>query len=266
MNCQSRSGGGADYTYDTNMGFSRVNGLANNFSVKNIGPTLSLWTSTSDSIRSISPAAFTVEATFKLANGGYRTLVGRESYGTATIEAALAALYFQALPDNRVAIKFCDVAGYWHQAISAPGAIATYDSAVNPNGDGVPWYSMAGVSSPSTLSLYLRNVTAGTAWQLIAQTDLTQSGSPNTALSAGAGDGSDWDAGNWTVGRGLFNGAHTDRASGFIDEVRISTAARTLSELLYCEVPAGNNWMGLLNGNLSLSQLSIPGTHDSGAE
>src|SRR5206468_7739138 len=28
---------------------------------------------------------------------------------------------------------------------------------------------------------------------------------------------------------------------------------------------AGNNWMTSLNGNLSLSQISIPGTHDSGA-
>jgi 1-phosphatidylinositol phosphodiesterase len=258
-------GGGADYIYDTNLGFSRINGLANNFSVKNIGPTLSMWTSTSDPIRSISPAAFTIEATFKLVNGGYRTIVGRESYGTVTAEAALAALYFQAMPENRVSIQFCDVAGYWHQAVSATGAITTFDSTANPTGNGVPWYSMAGVSNGSTLSLYLRNVTAGGAWQLVAQTDLTPSGSTNTALTAGAGDGSDWDAGNWTVGRGLFAGGHTDRASGFIDEVRISTVARTPSELLYCEVPAGNNWMELLNGNLSLSQLSIPGTHDSGA-
>lgn len=257
--------GGAGYLFTSNLGFTRINGLANNFSVRNNGPTPSMWTATTDPINSISPAAFTIEATFKLENGNYRTIVGRDSYGTASSDAALSALYFQALPDNKVAIKFCDVSGYWHQAVSAAGVIQTFDYASNPNGNGIPWYSMAGISNGSTLSLYLRNVTAGEPWQLIAQTDLVQSGSPNRALTAGSGDGTDWDAGNWTIGRGLFNGAHADRAWGFIDEVRISTNARGVAGLLYCEIPSGNNWMGQLNCNLSLSQISIPGTHDSGA-
>jgi 1-phosphatidylinositol phosphodiesterase len=257
--------GAAGYTYTADLGFTRVDGLANNFCVKNTGADPSMWTSTQAPINGISPAAFTIEAMFKLANGGYRTIVGRDSYGTVNGDAALAALYFQAIPNNAVAIKFCDVSGFWHQAVSADGAIQTFNPDTNPNGDGVPWYAMAGVSNGQMLSLYLRNVTAGGAWQLLAQTDMTQSGSPNRALTAGAGDGGDWDAGNWSVGRGLHNGNHEDRAIGFIDEVRISTIARTTSQLLLCQRPTGTQWMGLCNGNLSLSQLSIPGTHDSGA-
>ena len=70
---------------------------------------------------------------------------------------------------------------------------------------------MAAVSDGSMLSLYLRDVTAG-GWHLIAQTDMTLSGSPNTALTKGTGDGGDWNAGDWSVGRGLYNGGHGDRA------------------------------------------------------
>ena len=38
-----------------------------------------------------------------------------------------------------------------------------------------------------------------------------------------------------------------------------------LGVLPLCARTAGNNWMNGLNGNLPLSQFSIPGTHDSGA-
>lgn len=254
----------AGYTYVTDLGFTVVNGLPNRFSVRNSGPSPSMWTSTADPINLISPAAFTIEAMFKLENGGFRTIVGRDSYGT-NADAALAALYFQALPDNAVAIKFCDVAGYWHQAVSATNAIQTFDNAANPTGSGIPWYAMAAVSNGSTLSLYLRNISAAGQWQLIARTDMTQSGSPDTALTPGAGNGSNWDAGNWSVGRGLHNGSHVDRALGFIDEIRISTTALSVSDLLWCRPPGQTDWMAFLDGGLSLSKLSIPGTHDSGA-
>ena len=61
----------------------------------------------------------------------------------------LAALYFQAVPNNGLAIKFCDVSGYWHEAISANNAYAGFDYPTNPDGIGVPWYSMAGISDGS---------------------------------------------------------------------------------------------------------------------
>ena len=252
------------YSYDTDLGFTIVNDLPNKFCIHNNGQSPSMWTSTDDPINSSSPSAFTIEATFKLENGDCRTIVGRDSYGTNS-DAALSALYFQVLPDNAVAIKFCDVSGYWHQAVSGTGAIQTFDAASDPIGSNTPWYSMAGISDGSTLSLYLRNITGQGGWQLLVQTDLRESGSPNTALTVGAGDGTDWDAGNWSVGRGLRNGNYVDRALGFIDEIRISDTALDVSELLYCRPPGGNDWVGYIDSNLSISELSIPGTHDSGA-
>ena len=222
----------AGFVYKTDVGGSLVDGAANNFSVKNSGGYPGMATATGAGIQTITPAAFTIEATFKLENGGYKTLVGRDSRGSATQNGDLAALYLQAVPGNGLAIKFCDVSGYWHEAISAENIWTGFNHGENPDGLDTPWYSVAGVSDGSTLSLYLRNVTAGGAWELIAQTFNIDSESPDTALTAGTGDGGDWDAGNWTVGRGIYAGGHGDRAYGFIDEVRISDAALSTSELL----------------------------------
>jgi hypothetical protein len=224
--------GGAGYRYNSEVGGPVVSGAVNNFSVKNSGGGPAMWTDPADGINSITPSAFTIEATFKLENGGWRTIVGRDSRGTATTNGDLAAMYFQATPGNHLAIKFCDVQGYWHEAVSASNAFTGFDWGPNPDGIGVPWYSMAAVSDGSILSLYLRNVTDGGAWTLIAQTDIAASGSSNTAMHAGAGSGGDWQAGNWTVGRGMYAGGHGDRAYGFIDEVRISEAALSTSQFL----------------------------------
>ena len=236
--------GGAGYAYKTDVAASVFGGHANNFSVKNTGGGPAMFTSTTHGINNIQPAAFTIEATFKLENGGYRTIVGRDSRGAATVNGDLAALYFQAMPGNALAIKFADVSGVWHEAISQANAFTSFDFPTNPDGIGVPWYSMAGVSDGSTLSLYLRDVTANSAWQLLAQTDMTISGSPNTALTMGTGDGGDWNAGDWSVGRGLYAGGHGDRAYGFIDEVRISDSALAVGEFLVPE-PATLALLGL---------------------
>jgi hypothetical protein len=225
----------AGYAYKTDVAAPVFGGHANNFSAKNSGGNPAMFTNTASGINTIQPAAFTIEATFKLENGGYRTIVGRDSQGAYANDQALSALYFQAMPDNVLAIKFCDVAGYWHEAVSAANVISTFDYPSNPDGVGVPWYSMAGVSDGKTLSLYLRNATAQGEWQLLAQTDMTLSGSIDTALTKGTGDGGDWNAGDWSVGRGLWNGWHVDRAYGFIDEVRISDSALTVGEFLVPE-------------------------------
>lgn len=234
----------AGYAYKTDVAAPTFGGHANNFSAKNTGGSPAMFTSTSHGINNIQPAAFTIEATFKLENGGYRTIVGRDSRGAATVNGDLAALYFQATPGNTLAIKFADVSGVWHEAVSQANAFTGFDFPTNPDGLNVPWYSMAGVSDGSTLSLYLRDVTAGSPWQLLAQTDMTISGSANTALTMGTGDGGDWNAGDWSVGRGLYAGGHGDRAYGFIDEVRISDSALAVSEFLVPE-PATLALLGL---------------------
>lgn len=231
--------GWAGYAYHANVGMPTVplTGAANNFSVKNSGGYPALFTQSGTALQSWQPAAWSVEASFKLENGGFRTIVGRDSRGSATVNGDLAAMYFQAMPGNALAIKFCDSAGYWHEAISANNAFVGFDYPTDPDGNLAPWYSMAATSDGSTLSLYLRNLTTPTGWDLIAQTDMTTSGSANTALTMGTGSGGDWQAGNFSVGRGLYAGGHGDRAYGYVDEVRLSDTALTSDQFLMVPEP-----------------------------
>ncbi|MBB5352693.1 hypothetical protein HNR46_002941 [Haloferula luteola] len=225
-------GGNAGYAYNSNVGGAYVNGVANNLSVRNTGGGPAMWTETGSALQTMTFATFTIEVSFKLENGGWRTIIGRDSQGAATINGDLAALYLQATPDNALAIKFADVTGVWHDATSATNIFTSFDFASDNAGDTAPWYSASAVSDGSTLSLYLRDVDAGGGWSLIASTDMTLSGSTDTTMTAGTGDGGDWDAGNFSIGRGLYGGGHGDRAYGFIDEVRISDEALTPSGFL----------------------------------
>lgn len=235
------TGGGAGFVYREDLPGNTLNGgAANNFSIQNTGGGPAAFTAAGD-MRTIEPAAFTIEASFKPENGGFRSILGRDSRGLNAGDPNLASLYFQLVPGDAVAIKYIDKDGFFHVAESAPGAITGFAFPDVQNGN---WYNMAGVSDGSTLSLYLDDVTAGTGYQLVAQTDLTLSGSTNTALSNGSTgdgnvglgpDGNDWAAGDWTVGRGLYNGGHADRGYGLIDEVRISTAPLDVSEFLFFE-------------------------------
>lgn len=236
----------AGYRYRDAVAHSTIplTGAANILSVKNAGGVPGMFTQTGSYISTMTPPAFTVEVTCKLENGGYRTIIGRDSYGTAIngddTNPQLAAFYLQAIPSNGLAVKYCDADGYWHDAISNTGVFQSFDYATNPDGEGIPWYSLAAVSDGLWLKLYLYDHDhPENGYVLIAQNDLLNDnpGSTNTSLSAGAGDGGDWDAGNWSVGRGLYNGDHTDRAWGYIDEVRISEAALDPSDFLFSENP-----------------------------
>ncbi len=225
------TGGCCGYAYRSDVATSTIaaTGAANNFSVQNTGGGPGMFTGPTG-IRSITPAAFTIETSFRLENGGYRTIIGRDGTDVADVNRELAPLYLQAIPGNALAIKFADQEGFWHEAVSPAGALNTFGPPNVSEGD---WYHASAVSDGSTLSLYLANATQGTGYQLVAQTDMTLSGSTNTAMATPAGAGGDWVAGNWTVGRGMFNGGHGDRAFGFIDEVRISSNAVPLTEMLH---------------------------------
>ena len=230
----------AGYAYRSDVAVAAVpkTKAVNAFSVKNSGAFPGLFTSSADSvpagkdIETLAFAQFTIEAFFKVEGGGHRTLVGRDARDVVA-NGALAALYFQLIPGDALAIKFADVSGYWHEAVSAAGAVQgfTYDG--DPEGTLGKWYYAAALSDGATLSLYLANMTDGGGLQLVARTDISTSSSPNTTLAKGVTSGANWHAGGWSVGRGLYNGSHTDRAWGFIDEVRISDAALTPEELLF---------------------------------
>lgn len=241
-------GGFAGYAYRTDVAVATIplTGDPNNFSVQNTGGYPALFTETGGALQTWTPSAWTIEVTFQPENGGYRTLVGRDSQGAntqgASPNADLSALYLQMIPGDALAIKYCDADGYWHEAISADGLVQGFDF---PDTAAGLWQSAAAVSDGSTLSLFYRNVELGGPWQLVAQTDLTASGSTDTALTAGMGSGGDWAAGNFSVGRGLYAGGHSDRAWGFIDEVRLSDTALTPDQFLLVPEPTTLAFAGL---------------------
>lgn len=228
------TGGGGGYNYKADVPAATIpqTGTANAFSVQNSGGGPAMWCNT---LEAWAPAQFTIEATFKPESGGYRTIVGRDSRAYATLGGAdpnAAALYFQLQPGDACAVTFQDVGGYNYTAVSAAGLIHGFSFGSDPSGLTGKWYAMAGVSDGTKLSLYLNDLAAGTGYQLVAQT-LLNKGSTNTALTPGTGSGGDWKAGDFSVGRGLYNGGHTDRAYGFIDEVRLSDAALTPNQFLF---------------------------------
>lgn len=243
------NGGGAGYQYRSDVPFATVpgTGATDNFSAKNTGGGPAMYTTSSVShpsgvdAETMTPAAFTVEASWKPENGGFRTLVGRDARNIATSDGALSALYLQATPDGNMAVKFTDVAGNFHQALSAPGLIHGFDFGSDPNGLTGTWYNIAGVSDGTTLSLYVNGA-------LVASSPIV---STDPRLAIGTTSGSDWHAGEWSVGRGLFNGGHSDRAYGFIDEVRISNSALAPSQFLMPVVPEPAMGTILLVGLLS---------------
>ena len=163
----------------------------------------------------ITPGAWTVEALCKLDTQPWAaTVVGRDGRDVSNADAAKAPFYLSVRNFNYgtgnevVAVEFTDVSGYTHEATSAQGAITLGT-----------WYHIAAVSDGALLSLYLNG-------NLIMQTDMTLSGSPDTALAIGGGTpGGDNYPGTWSVGRGMWDGGHSDRWFGNIDEVAISDTA-----------------------------------------
>ncbi len=224
----------AGYMYRTSLTATTIpaTGEPNTLSVKNTGGapgmfTYSLFSApTGVDIDTMTPRAFTIEASFKIeANNGYRTVVGRDATFVAG-NPDLSALYFQVRPQDRMTIVYVDLAGMDHTVESEAGLIQGFDYPTDPDGLTAPWYNAVAVSDGTTLSLYVNNV-------LVGSTDL--SASPDPSLTRGNIDGGDWHAGGWSVGRGLYGGGHTDRAYGYIDEVRISNVALTPDQFLFAK-------------------------------
>ncbi|RYD20781.1 MAG: hypothetical protein EOP88_13730, partial [Verrucomicrobiaceae bacterium] len=202
-------------------------GAPNSFSVQNsnafpgmsaIGTPLTNW----------SPESWTVEAVVRPDDATlatYQTIIGRDSMGTFAGEPALAAFYFSIAPNGSLRVVFTDVAGNrW-----------AVDSAANVMQD-AKWQAVAATSDGDTLSLYLKNITNGDVnYTLLGTRNI--SASLNPAISPGAGDGGDWDAGVFTVGRGIYNGAHGDRFAGHIDDIRFSNGALAPADFLYTTPP-----------------------------
>lgn len=222
--------------WGSNWAFSRsavpwartpLTGVANTLSVQNANNVPSL-SAIGTSLTTWSPGAWTIEAAIRPDGvAGYQTIVGRDSLGANDGNPALAALYFSLRPNGVLAISFTDAAHNNWSLESASNAIVAGQ-----------WQAVAATSDGQMLRLYLRNITAGAlAYTLLGTLDISSSLTPQ--LSTGTGDGASWDPGVITVGRGLFNGAHTDRFLGYIDDVRLSSAALSPTDLLYSLTPPG---------------------------
>lgn len=201
-------------------------GATNHLSIQNAGsyPALS---AIGTPLTQWSPTAWTIEAAIRPddATNGYQTFIGRDSRGASAGNPALAALYFSVLPNGGIRFLFTDVAGNTWQV----------DSAANTAQDG-KWLAVAATSDGSTLSLYGKDMTlAESSYTLLASADI--SSSTNPSITTGTGDGADWDAGVFSIARGLYDGGHTDRFFGFLDDIRFTDGTLDPSEFLYSVPP-----------------------------
>lgn len=211
---------GMNWSDDIPVSQVPLTGIENQLSIEHAGdyPAAMTWSEQSSpsgvDLETWTPSAWTIESSFKADSLSWaHTIVGRDGTDVSNESASKAPLYFSVRKfsgdgSESVAIEFTDLQGYTHSAISDPGIVTTGQ-----------WYSMVAVSDGETLSLYLDK-------ELVAQTDMTASGSTNTALAVGDGTpgGDNW-PGTWSVGRGMWAGGHADRWYGNIDEVRISDTA-----------------------------------------
>jgi hypothetical protein len=249
------SGTNTDLKYSSNVAAATVPqlGVSNTASLQNATSNF-FSVSTTDNgnagnptaaLSSWSPTSWTIEAAFNVSNlTGNKTIVGRDGRGVSNEQAA--PLYFGTRGTN-VAVDFQDSAGNRWSVVSGSGGAQSYTLSA------ASWYSMVATSDGSLLSLYVKNLTAGdTNFTLIGTSAIT---SLDASLAVGTGDGSDWDVGDFSVGRGLFNGGHVDRipAGRFLDDIRFSDVALSSDQFLYT-VPEPSGF-GILAGSIGMFAL-----------
>lgn len=200
-------------------------GAANTRSLQNSNALPSLST-TDTGLITWSPTSWTLEAAIRPDTvTGIQTFIGRDSRGSHAPDPGLAALYFAVRPNGVLALQYTDAGGKNWNVESAAGAVSA-----------AKWQAVAATSDGTVLKIYLRNLTDNApAYSLLASVNIT---STNPAITTGDGDGTDWDAGVFTVGRGLYNGNHTDRFLGHLDDIRFSEGALAHDQFLYSTYPS----------------------------
>ncbi len=148
---------------------------------------------------------FTVEALTTTSGSGFRTVVGRDARHVSASDQSLAAFYLGLNPDNHPLARMTDNYGQTAEVIATGVTV--------PNDDST-WYHLAAVRQGDVLKLYVNGVEE-------ASTQVVGLG----ALANGTLNHLDWHKGGWSVGRGLYAGAHGDRWFGHIDAVAVSGVA-----------------------------------------
>jgi hypothetical protein len=210
-------GGYAGEGYRSLVPISQVpqTGAANTLSLQSTGGVPGMWTEPGSGIQTWKPLTWTVEAYFRTTDlDDWRVVVGRDG---DDINAEHPAFRIMNTGDGGNAIRaaFCDMAGNVHVLNTSNGFVQLGQ-----------WYHVAATSDGTNFVLYVNGVEE--ARLVINSVDARLSDGSN----GNAAGGGDWAPGNWTVFRGMWNGGHSDRWYGYIDEVRISDAALAPSEFL----------------------------------
>ncbi len=206
-----------------------TNSQQNDFSIKSTGdyPAAYTWSDQSQpsgsDIENFRGSSFTVEALATVSGSGFRTVLGRDAVNLSSADGGLAALYLGLDNGNHAVFRYLDVDGHTVELASS----TTYAA------DDDVFHHFVGVTDGSTVSLYVDGELEDQA-----------TGQSLGGLGIGTTSGSEWHAGGWSVGRGLFAGGHTDRWQGYIDAVAISgvalaPAAFVLNDVSLPDAPVG---------------------------
>ena len=205
---------GEAYRDSVPMGQVPLTGVADNFCLQSTGDVPGMWTETGATIQTWKPLEWTVEAFVRSTSiDNWRVAVGRDGDEVGGREDPP----FRLMMTNASAFRcnFTDMAGAYHELNTSNGFVE-HDQ----------WYHVAATSDGTTFRLYVDG-------NMLAETllDNTTDARLNDGSTSGV-DGGDWDPGNWTVFRGMWNGGHSDRWLGYIDEVRLSDTALTPDQFL----------------------------------
>jgi hypothetical protein len=162
-----------------------------------------------DGIRAWSPSTWTIELSFKLNDvGGWRTLIGRDDW-TGIPDDIGPSLQVQSNGiDDAMRVAFATVSDEHYELFSSlipePGK----------------WYHLAVVTDGDRLDMYADQFD-GNGFQNIG----------TLIMDAGI-DHSLRPTGNWTFGRGWYNGNFVDHIDGNMDNIRFSDEALTTDQFI----------------------------------
>ncbi|MHC4206070.1 MAG: LamG-like jellyroll fold domain-containing protein [Planctomycetota bacterium] len=162
-----------------------------------------------DGIRAWSPGTWTIELSFKLNDpSGWKTLIGRDDW--TGIEGDIGpALQVQSNGiDDAMRVAFATISGEHYEL---------FTSLVPVPGK---WYHLAVITDGDQLDVYADQLD-GNGFQNIG-----------TLTMAAGIDHSLRPTGNWTFGRGWYNGNFVDHIDGNMDNIRFSDEALTTDQLI----------------------------------
>jgi alpha-L-arabinofuranosidase len=167
---------------------------------------------TTTSINSWSPSVWTIELAFKLdSTSGWCTLIGRDGWSEVngdTIDSE-AAFYLQKNNvGGAIRLNFATLSGERYRL----------DSSLIPTSG--QWYYFAATCDGSEVRMYADSLD-GSGYQPVGTFDLNP-GLDHSLLATG----------NWTFGRGWWNGNLVDKIIGNIDDVRFSDVVLSTNQLL----------------------------------